>query len=101
MSVTLKIAELIQSKAADKEEKGNDVFSKIKSTVEAKPDEDIILDFENVEIVNMAFLNNAIGKIYDPKEYSLEENRIKISNMDATMLDLLKESISLAREKYL
>lgn len=101
MSEYVKISELIQSKTADEDEKGNIVFNKIKEmTVSQNASQDIVLDFSGIELVNTAFLNNAIGKLYDASEYDLEKNSVRIMNMDNTMLDLLKESISVAREKY-
>lgn len=101
MSEYVKISELIRSKTADEDEKGNIVFDKIKEiTASLDASQDIILDFADIELVNTAFLNNAIGKLYDANEYDLEKNGVRIKNMDNTMLELLKESISVAKEKY-
>lgn len=99
MSKIIKIDEIIVSKVADDDCKGNKVFNAIKEASQ-QSDEDIILDFEKIELVNTAFLNNAIGQLFNKEEYNLSKNSVKISNMKKPMIDLLREVISVANEKY-
>lgn len=96
----ISITKLIKSKAADEDEKGKTVFNKIKECKADKECKLIILDFEGIELVNTAFLNDAIGKLYDKKEFDLNDYKVRVINMDKTMLDLLKETVGVAREKY-
>lgn len=51
-------------------------------------------------MVNTAFLNNAIGRLFDKEVYNIEKNRVLIRNMDDTKKDLLKETISNAVKRY-
>ena len=54
----------------------------------------------NENDVNTAFLNNAIGRLFNKEDYNTEKNRVLISNMDDTKKELLKETISNAVKKY-
>ncbi|MBQ2982432.1 MAG: STAS-like domain-containing protein [Lachnospiraceae bacterium] len=99
MSKNVYVEKIIGSKAADDDLKGNKVFEVIKENSQ-NCDEDIIIDFNNIELVNTAFLNNAIGKLFDKQKYNISKNKIKIVNLQETMVELLKESISVANQKY-
>ncbi len=99
MSKIIKIDEVIASKVADDNCKGDKVFKAIKEA-SLQTDEDIVLDFEKIELVNTAFLNNAIGQLFNKEEYDLSKNSVKISNMKKSMMDLLREVISVANKKY-
>ena len=101
MQKTIDIEVIISSRAADDADKGNLVFECIKQSCNPDDKTVIILDFENIELVNTAFLNNAIGLLFNRQEFDLLKNSVFIRNMKDTMRDLLKETISLAREKYL
>ena len=57
-------------------------------------------DMYNENDVNTAFLNNAIGRLFNKEDYNIEKNRALISNMDDTKKELLKETISNAVKKY-
>lgn len=101
MDKVINIKNIIKSQAADDNCKGNKVFESIKESCDDSNEKrTIILDFDGIELVNTAFLNNAIGKLFDRKEFNLLENSVKVKNMNSFMIELLKESISLAREKY-
>ncbi len=96
--ITINIKDVINSAIADEDTKGDLVFDEIKKRV--KDEEKIVLDFEKIELVNTAFLNNAVGRLFDSKEYNLDKNPVRIDNMNDNMIELLKESIQVAREKY-
>lgn len=95
----IRIYELINSKSADDDDKGNEVFNEI---VRCANEEGvrIIVDFNSIELVNTAFLNNAIGKLFDRDSFKGEKYDIRIVNMEEEMIELLKETISTARERY-
>lgn len=89
----------ISSTLADDDRKGNKIFDDVKE--KSKDYDEVILDFEGIELVNTAFLNNAIGKLFDSQQYKLNEHPVKIANMNnSDMRDLLFESIKAARAKY-
>lgn len=102
MSKIIFVERIIGSKAADDDLKGNKVFEEIKriSQDENENNEDIVLDFERIELVNTAFLNNAIGQLFNREVFDISKNEVKIRNMQNTMIDLLRESISVANQKY-
>ena len=96
---TIQIRLGISSTLADDDEKGNKIFDDVKE--KSKECDEVILDFEGIELVNTAFLNNAIGKLFDSEQYKLNEHPVKIANMNSNdMKDLLYESIEAARAKY-
>ena len=99
MAKIVLIENVIGSKAADDDFKGNKVFEEVKRVTKDCGD-DLVLDFKNIELVNTAFLNNAIGQLFNRKEFDMSKNKVKIANMQEAMIDLLKESISVANQKY-
>ena len=50
--------------------------------------------------MNTAFLNNAIGKLYSIDDWNSANFEIKLVNFSQDTLDLIKEVIDSAREKY-
>lgn len=62
---TLKIYDIIQSNSANLDEKGSTVFEVVKKYVEKN--EPVILDFTGIDTLITAFLNLAIGQLYDLK----------------------------------
>lgn len=99
MAKYILIHSIINSKAADDRFKGNLVYEEIKRLCQNNND-GVILDFKEIELVNTAFLNNAIGRLFNKAEFDISKNSVKVANMQKTMIDLLKESISIAKEKY-
>ncbi|HSQ89386.1 STAS-like domain-containing protein, partial [Romboutsia sp.] len=57
------IKDELQSAAADNDKKGNIIYNKIKSIIDDGGGE-ITLNFIGINILNTAFLNNAIGQLY-------------------------------------
>ena len=99
MKKTIDIANIIKSKSADDDQKGNLVFKKIKEECKGN-EETIFLDFEKIELLNTAFLNNAIGQLFNKNEFDLSTHSVKIINIDKSMIDLLEETIKAAKMKY-
>lgn len=96
---TIKVCDKIKSKSADDDKKGDIIFSEIENIV-GNGGGEIILDFENIEILNTAFLNNAIGSAYSLGEWSKINLSIKITNFTEESLDLIREVIRSAKEKF-
>lgn len=98
--IVIKIAEVIDSQSANTDTKGDAVFNEIKSLADEKNKGTIELDFSDIELVNTAFLNNAIGRLFNKQEFDISKQRIRIKDMHPSMYDLFKESISVAQQKY-
>lgn len=98
ITVKKRIDEIINSPVAGNATKGNQVFEAI-CTAKNNGYKEIILDFSHVEMINMDFLNSAIGKLFDTKLFDRSECKVKISGMDDVMLGLLKETIRIAMQK--
>ena len=96
----LSVYELIESQTADDDKKGDIVYKKIMDQTKDGNGIAIILDFSNIELLNTAFLNNAIGKLFKKNAFDFSKNRIRIINIDETMVDLVQETIAVARERY-
>ena len=97
--IQLKVMDIINSKIAFDDSNGNTLFNKIVEVTKGNF-KTVILDFDGIMLVNTAFLNNAIGKLFDKSVYDIEKNRVLIRNMDETKKELLKETISNAVKKY-
>lgn len=97
--IIINIFTLIGTKSADEDRKGKIVFDEI---IKKTQDNDlrVVLDFEQIELVNTAFLNNAVGELLDKSKYNIEKNNVRIMNMKPAMIDLLKETLIVAKERY-
>ncbi|MEE1257035.1 MAG: STAS-like domain-containing protein [Lachnospiraceae bacterium] len=94
----IKIQEVINSTSADEDTKGDIIFEKIQKI--KKDGSTVVLDFEGIELINTAFLNNAIGRLFNRKEYDIDKNPVRIAHMKDSAIDLFKESVRVACEKY-
>ena len=98
--VIIVINDIIKTNLADDDIKGDNVFKIIKEYAQGGSKE-ITLNFEGIELVNTAFLNNAIGKLFDKNSFNLSKCNVLVRGMDETMIELLTEAIRVARQKYL
>lgn len=98
MKKEINIYDLLKTKAADDRVKGDKVFQEIRANSEEY--HEIVLDFGDIELVNTAFLNNAIGKLYNREQFDFGLCSVKIRNMTEPMLELLKESVIVAKQKF-
>ena len=91
---------------ADDDKKGEKIYNaiqdKIKNAIkeQSENNKELVLDFEGIELVNTAFLNNAIGRLFDSNSFDLSEHPVKVAHMNENMRDLLLETIKVARSMY-
>ncbi len=97
--IRLNVKTIIDSKVAFDDVNGNKLFNAILDATKGNG-KTVVLDFKGIELVNTAFLNNAVGKLFDKNIFDLEVNRVRVENMDESKKELLKESISNAVKKY-
>lgn len=95
---TLMVKEIIKSSMADDADKGGFVFQKILE--HSKKDSEIVLDFREIEFASIAFLNNALGRIFDKSVFDSEKCNVFVDNMDEMMQNSLKEAITTAVQRY-
>lgn len=81
------VKDILQLNMADDDIKGDMVFEKLKE-MQNNGCKEVSLDFKGIELVNTAFLNNAIGKLFDMEQFDLSKCRVGITGMDETMVDL-------------
>lgn len=93
----LLVKEILNSNVAVDKKTGDFIFDEINKMIEKE--EDIIIDFSNIDLLNTAFLNNAIGKIYFIPIEKRKHISIKIVNFPLEAMDLLEEVINTAKEK--
>ncbi len=96
--ITLKIVDLISSEFAVSPEDGDIIFNIISNKINAK--EHIILDFAEIDIMTTAFLNNAIGKLYNIYTKEQLNKYIRMNNISKTDLNLVKKVIERAKIKF-
>ncbi|HEM3628860.1 TPA: STAS-like domain-containing protein [Streptococcus suis] len=96
---TLKIADIINNKSAILSETGEIVFQKIKEHI--VQDEAVTLDFSGIETLTTAFLNLAIGQLYDlkPTEILTDLVKIKRSSISDSHFQKIALVLSNSREK--
>lgn len=94
----LKIINVINSEFAVSPEDGDSVFNLIKDKVDSK--EKVVIDFSNIDIITTAFLNNAIGKLYNIYDKEKLNEYISMKNISKADLNLLKKVIDRAKIKF-
>ena len=94
---TLNIAEIINNKSAILSDTGEIVFQKIKEYVEK--DEPVTLDFTGIETLTTAFLNLAIGQLYDLKPTDQLRKLVKIKKSSVSNSHLQKIGLVLTNSK--
>lgn len=93
-----KIINVINSEFAVSPEDGDSIFNLIKEKVDAK--EKIVIDFSNIDIMTTAFLNNAIGKLYNIYDKEKLNQYISMKNISKSDLNLVKKVIDRAKIKF-
>ncbi|MEI4352233.1 STAS-like domain-containing protein [Streptococcus suis] len=94
---TLKIYDIIQSHSAILSETGEIVFQKIKEYIDQ--DEAVTLDFTGIEILTTAFLNLAVGQLYDLKPIDTLTNLVKIKRSSISDSHFQKIALVLSNSK--
>lgn len=94
----LKIVSVINSEFAVSPEDGDSIFNLIKKKVDSK--EKIVIDFSNIDIITTAFLNNAIGKLYNIYDKEKLNQYISMKNISKSDLNLVKKVIERAKIKF-
>ena len=65
-----------------------------------EPKEKIVIDFSNIDIITTAFLNNAIGKLYNIYDKEKLNQYISMKNISKSDLNLVKKVIERAKIKF-
>lgn len=94
----INIVENIESEYAVSPEDGDKIYCRISEKISKK--EIIVIDFEGVDIVTTAFLNNAIGRLYNEFNREQLNTYIKFENISENDLFLLKKVIERAKITY-
>ncbi|MDY4251678.1 STAS-like domain-containing protein [Clostridium sp.] len=94
----LKIIDVINSEFAVSPEDGDIIFDLIKEKIDKE--EKIIIDFSNIDIMTTAFLNNAVGKLYNIYDKEKLNKYISMKNISKSDLNLVKKVIERAKIKF-
>ena len=70
----------------------------IKENIDSK--KKIVIDFSNIDIMTTAFLNNAIGKLYNIYDKKKLNEYISMKNVSKSDLNLIKKVIDRAKIKF-
>ena len=94
----LRIINIINSEFAVSPEDGDSIFNLIKEKVDSK--EKVIIDFSGIDIMTTAFLNNAIGKLYNIYDKEKLNQYISMKNISKSDFNLVKKVIDRAKIKF-
>ncbi|SHH24058.1 STAS-like domain-containing protein [Clostridium grantii] len=98
--MNLSIKEVIKSNSASDNDQGNIFFNKLKGLLEEQNNK-IYIDFQGIDLVTTAFLNDAIGKIFLDYPFDEVKDKIKFRNIrDRDDLEMLKLVITNAIEMF-
>lgn len=89
---TVKIKDLIGSSYASDDEQGDIIFKAVENIIK-ESNESLNIDFTEISLMTTAFLNNAIGRLFQEFDIKDIKPRIKFSNIkdkqDVEMLRLV------------
>ena len=94
---TLVIRDIINSNSANLDEKGELVFQAIKKRIEE--DQPVTLDFTGIDTLITAFLNLAIGQLYDLKPANELTKLVKIKRSTVSDSHFQKIALVLTNSK--
>ena len=97
-TIYINVAEKIGAPSALTQEQGNIIYNEIVSAIEKK--NPILLDFEQVESMISAFLNNAIGQLYGKYTSQQISEFLKIINFPHEKTSTLNVVIANAKKYY-
>lgn len=98
MEQRLDIAKTLGTPSALTQEQGDIVFNKICAAIDSN--NNIVLDFQNVESMISPFLNVAIGKLYGSYSSDVIQSHLKMTNFPASKNSTLQIVISNAKKYY-
>lgn len=94
----IKVSSLIGSQLCVSAEDGQRLFEKIQYLVEKK--ENVIVSFENVEMLISLFLNVAIGQLYESFSEDVIREHLKVEGLCDDDMMLLKQVVDNAKRYY-
>lgn len=94
----LKVKDIIGSSYASATDHGDLIFKKIDSLF--KQSEEVIIDFDEIDIIVSTFLNASIGQLYGYYTSEFIRTHLKVKNMSNDDLNILKKVIERAREYF-
>ena len=94
---TLNIHDIIQSNSAVLSDTGEIVFQKIKENIEQN--EPVTLDFTGIDTLTAAFLNLAIGQLYDLRPIETLTQMVKIRRSSLSDSHFQKIALVLTNSK--
>lgn len=97
-SIYLNIAEILNSPSAITRGQGEIVYDKIVENLEAG--NKVVLDFSDIEGLISAFLNVAIGKLYEKYSSDVLNNQLVIKGTTAEQNRIFKVVIQNAKQYY-
>lgn len=89
--MNIKIRDIINTESATSTISGDKVYQTIIDS--AKHDSEIILDFEKLTLINTAFLNNAIGKLFSNNDYKNGKFNVILHNYPEDLIGMLRECV--------
>ncbi len=95
---TIRVKDIIGTSYASATEHGDLLFQKVDSYF--KSDEEITLDFDEIDIIVSTFLNASIGQLYGFYSSDFIKNHLKVKNMSNDDLNVLRKVIERAREYF-
>ncbi len=96
--IKVNIFELISSHAAVATDDGNKLYDRINKILQSK--NNVVLDFNNIELITSTFLNSSIGRLYGYYESDFIKEHLSIENLNDDDLLLLKKVIERAKEYF-
>lgn len=96
--IVIKVSDYTATSLAVAADEGEKVYQTIKKLFSAY--QTIVLDFSDISLMTTAYLNGAIGQLYN--DYSSQElaDRLKLENVSADDLPLFKKVTNRAKEFY-
>lgn len=96
--IDIRIHEKVGSSAAVSSEIGRDIYDIIDNALEK--DYLINLDFNDISLLTSAFLNAAIGRLYNKYSSESLQSKLRLTNISQVDLQLLKRVTDTAKQYF-
>jgi len=94
----IRVKDIIKSEIALSPDSGHLLYRQIRDSI--KSTDITLVDFSNVKVISTAFLNSAIGRLYNDFSSEQLNKFLKVQNLDNEDLTLMKKVIRRAKEYF-
>ena len=96
--ILISVYECIGESSAISTEEGDNLYQRIEKALDK--DISVQVSFQNIQLITAAFLNAAIGQLYNKYKSDQLNEKLEILDLEPTDMEILKRVISVAKKYF-